>query len=80
MLFGIFPYIFRPDRCLYLTNVGFTKEKHTDSGLSDSSSDSIWKFSIQKCFLEWKFCTTQTVCNFKLFLKRFFIHTDTHTG
>ena len=37
---------------MYFTDMCFSEEEHTDTGLADAAADSIWKFFVKDCFLE----------------------------
>ena len=72
-------HFIRPDGTLNFSNVCFPQEEHTDSGLTDTASDSVWKLLVENCFLEWKLSSFSTAGLFKLGLKRVLINSDTHT-
>ena len=80
VLFTFFCDSFRPQGRLYLSNMCLAKEEHTDTGLSDSTTDCIRKLFVDDCFLERKFCTFFTACFFELGEKRFLVNPDTHGG
>ena len=46
MLAAYSPHISRPDTGLYFSDVGTVKQKHTQTGLSDTASDGVGKFSV----------------------------------
>ena len=46
MLAAYSPHISRPDTGLYFSDVGTVKQKHTQTGLSDTASDGVGKFSL----------------------------------
>ena len=47
-------YFLRPQGNMYLTDVSLAQEEHTDTGLSDTAADGVWKLLVQDGFLEWK--------------------------
>mgnify|MGYP007082267319 CR=1 FL=1 len=63
---------------MYFTDVCFSEEEHTDTGLADAAADSIWKFLVQDCLLERKLTSVVTACNSELLVKCVLIHTNTH--
>ena len=54
---------------MYFTDVSFSEEEHTDTGLTDTTADSIWKLFIQNCFLEIKLTSVVAACESELFVK-----------
>ena len=44
--------ILRPDTCLYLSDMGLTKIEHTQPALSDTTADTLRKFTAQEAFVE----------------------------
>ena len=41
-----------PDTCLYLSDMGLTKIEHTQPALSDTTADTLRKFTAQEAFVE----------------------------
>lgn len=76
-----FPYFFRPERHLYLTDVGFAQVEHADTGLSDAAADGIGQFLIQNGFLEGKVCPLLAACQLQLTGKGLLVTADSvHVG
>ena len=65
---------------MYFTDVSFSEEEHTDTGLSDTAADGIWKLFVQDCFLERKFSSVIAACDSKLFVQRVLVNSDSHGG
>ena len=63
---------------MYFSDVCFTKEEHTDPGLSDTTTDGVRKLFVQDCFLEWKLSSVITACFGKLTVKCVLVNTDSH--
>ena len=47
-------YILGPQGSVYFADMCLAKEEHTDTGLSDTAADGVWKLLVQDGFLEWK--------------------------
>ena len=73
-------YFLRPQGNMYLTDVSLAQEEHTDTGLSDTAADGVWKLLVQDGFLEWKLSSVIASGFCKLFVKCRFVYTDTHGG
>lgn len=67
MFFRFFYNFLFPERGLYLSDMRFSQEKHTNPGLSDAASDGKGKFPQQNGFLEGQFGPFLASCFFKLF-------------
>lgn len=80
MLSACLSHLFRPETCLHLAYMSTVEKEHTQSGLSNTSSDCVWKFSVKKHFVVWKFSSVLASCFLKLGSKRFLIYSDTHAG
>ena len=39
---------------MYFSNMSLAQEEHTDTGLTDTAADGVWKFFIQNGLLEWE--------------------------
>ena len=63
---------------MHFTDVCFSEEEHTDTGLADAAADSIWKFFVKDCFLERKFASVISSCDGKLSVKRILVNANTH--
>ena len=62
-------YFLRPQGNMYLTDVSLAQEEHTDTGLSDTAADGVWKLLVQDGFLEWKLSSVIASGFCKLFVK-----------
>ena len=58
--------------------MSFAKEEHTDTGLANSTANSVWKFFIQNGLLERELSAVVTAGFCKLFVKCCLVYTDTH--
>ena len=63
---------------MHFTDVCFSEEEHTDTGLADAAADSIWKFLVQDCLLERKLTSVVAACDGKLSVKRILVNANTH--
>ena len=63
---------------MYFSDVCFTKEEHTDPGLSDTTTDGVRKLFVQDGLLEWKLSSVITACFGKLAVKSVLVNTDYH--
>ena len=71
---------FWPERYMYFSDMRFTQEEHTDSGLSDTATDGVRKFFVQDGFLERKLSSVIAACFGKLAVKCVLVNTDSHGG
>ena len=53
MLCALLNHIFRPYRCLYLSDVRFLQEEHTQTALTDSAADGQRILSGDDTLMEW---------------------------
>ena len=69
---------FWPERYMYFSDVCFTQEEHTDSGLSDTATDGVRKFFVQDGFLERKLSSVIAACLGKLAVKCVLVNTSAY--
>ena len=63
---------------MYFSNMSLAQEEHTDTGLTDTAADGVWKFFIQNGLLERELSAVVTAGFCKLFVKCCLVYTDTH--
>ena len=76
MAFG--KHIVAPSAYLSFSDVGFSEEIHTQSGLPDAAADCLHELAVQKHRMELERCSFATTTLGKLALKRFGVHANTH--
>ena len=67
--FRFFADFLWPDGALYFSDVRLAQEEHTDTGLTDTAADGVWKFFIQNGLLERELSAVVTAGFCKLFVK-----------
>ena len=77
-LFAISAHFVRPHAYLDFSDVGFSKEEHAQTALTDTAAHREAEFSVQEALVELKVCPLRTAALFKLEFEAFRAYTDTH--
>ena len=78
VLRGFFDDLRQPQRTLHYSDMRFSKEEHTDSGLSGSAAGGIRTFCARYGFLERKLGAFRTSGDLQLTHQGFLIYADSH--
>ena len=70
---------FRPYRSLDFAYVGFVEKEHTESGLPDTTANSLRKITIKKSLMPIEIFSLFAASDLKLSKECFSIDSDTHT-
>ena len=70
--------IFRPEACLDLPDVRFSKKKHAQAGLPDSSADAQGELPEEQLFMEEQLLSVDCSRHFQLLFQGGFVDTDSH--
>ena len=72
------PHVVRPDTCLNLSDMSLVQQHHTQTALSDTTSDREGQLVVQQLLMEIELFALFLTLYLQLTQQTLLIHTDTH--
>ena len=77
-LLTFFSHIFRPDTSLNLADVRLVEQHHTETALTDTTTDTQWQLVVQELLVEIELLSIFLAFQLQLAKQALLINTDTH--